>query len=236
MLVPLTARPGRWLTRARGRGWQEASRATLGSVAAWWSSRGILVVMWRAVPADAPPPERETRSEPLESRAVELGPGDAAAYARDIATDSVSSFSARLARGDRCFGIRGGEGLVHASWVSTGPTWVGELRRFFCPPPRSAYVYESYTRPEARGRGIYPRALRSIATLMAAEGRSELWIAATADNAPSLGAIGKAGFTLRFEIGFEIRRGRARLDLPLEARSLVATTCPEPRHFDPSRG
>lgn len=141
---------------------------------------------------------------------------DGARYARDIGTDSPTTFKERLSAHTRCFLAAEGDRLLHASWVTTCAAWTRELRCYVRPPAGSGYVYESFTGPSARGRGIYPAALRSMASWLAEREIGGMWVAVEADNPPSLRAVTKAGFTERFVVRYTRRAGRLTIDLPAE--------------------
>jgi len=146
-------------------------------------------------------------------------PTDAPAYARDIGTDSAVTFRSRLAGGALCFLVVQGRLIVHATWGTYSSAWTRELQRYFCPPPGDLYVYESYTRPEVRGRGVYTFALRRIAAWAGARGTKRLWVAVEHDNPPSLKAVATAGFTPAFEVSFRRRFGRLTVDPPAGPRA-----------------
>jgi GNAT superfamily N-acetyltransferase len=138
----------------------------------------------------------------------EASPEDADAFARDIGTESPATFRARLSHTTRCWLVVEGARLLHASWVTLEGAWTRELRRWIAPPSGDAYIYESFTRADARGRGAYPRVLAGIAAWAARSGLRRLWVAVEADNHASLRAVGKAGFSPAFTIDFHRRWGR----------------------------
>ncbi len=113
-----------------------------------------------------------------------------------MGTDSPESFSSRLADTNGCYLVLEGGRIVHSSWVSTGSTWTREIRMFLSPPEGEAYIYESLTRPEMRGRGIYPFALRGICAHLARRGVHRAWIGVEASNDSSIRAIQKGGFEI----------------------------------------
>jgi GNAT superfamily N-acetyltransferase len=139
---------------------------------------------------------------------VEASATDADRYARDIGTESPETFRARLSANTRCFMIVDGDRVVHTSWLTTAAAWTREVRRYFVVPPRSAYVYESYTRPEVRGRGVYPYALHRICAWLAERDVPVVWIGIEADNPPSYRAVTKAGFEVVFDVSYARRAGR----------------------------
>jgi ribosomal protein S18 acetylase RimI-like enzyme len=148
---------------------------------------------------------------------------DADDYARWIGTDSPRTFSARLSPDTRCYLVRHGERVVHATWVTTTASWLRELRRYFRVPEGDAYVYESFTRADARGMGVYPFALTEICAALDAEGAQRVWVGVEHSNAPSLRAITKAGFEPSFEVHYARRWGRIRVQLSENAHS----ACPK---------
>jgi RimJ/RimL family protein N-acetyltransferase len=163
----------------------------------------------------------------------EASPEDADAYARDIGTESPATFRARLSDTSRCWLVVEGPRLLHASWVTLEGAWTRELRRWIVPPAKDAYIYESFTRQDARGRGAYPRALAGIATWAARAARDRLWVAVEADNPASLRAVEKAGFSPAFTIDYRRRWGRVAItrlagDLENTGR-LMIRDAPDPR-------
>ena len=146
-----------------------------------------------------------------ELRLAVADPTDAADYARDIGTDSEETFVARLSDKSLCYLVRDGERILHSSWVSLFAAWTRELRGYVVPPSGDAYVYESFTRSDARGRGVYPFALGGIRADLASKGVGRVWVAAEADNAASRKAIGKAGFEERYRLAYRRRLGAFRL-------------------------
>ncbi|MDQ3785278.1 MAG: GNAT family N-acetyltransferase [Actinomycetota bacterium] len=135
-------------------------------------------------------------------------------YARDIGTDSRRSFKARLSPTTSCFVVESKGRLLHASWMTTSGAWTRELKGYLRPPRGDAYIYESFTRPEARGKGLYPFALGRIASHAAARGLDSLWVAIEAGNPGSLRAVSKAGFRPIFGLEYRRRWGRVTLQIP----------------------
>lgn len=205
LLTTLTKIPA----RLRARGPREVGSLALGRAKEAIRSDDRLIFFVRAAggrPVDSP------KWEGLTFKRAEQA--DAAAYARDIGTDSAVTFTERLTDGTRCYLVAEGDKLLHATWVTTTASWVREVARYFRPPDGHAYVYESFTRADARGRGIYPFALHGISRELAADRIERVWVAVEAHNAPSLRAIDKAGFEMSFELAYKRRLGRLTL-LPL---------------------
>jgi RimJ/RimL family protein N-acetyltransferase len=156
--------------------------------------------------------ETNASSEDLIFRRAD--PSDAENYARDVGTDSQGTFKQRLSESTNCWLVYTDGRVVHASWTTTSSSWLRELHRYFCPPPGHLYVYESFTRSEVRGRGVYPFALKRIAAWAASEGIRKIWVGVEKDNAASLKSIAKAGFAPAFEVAVERRLGRITVHPP----------------------
>jgi len=150
---------------------------------------------------------------------------DGPTYARDIGTDSARSFRSRLTGGTECFLVIKHGLVVHATWATSSSAWMRELQRYFCPPPGDVYVYESFTRPEVRGRGVYPLALRFIAKWAGERDVKRLWVGVEHDNPPSLKAVQKAGFAPAFEVSFDRRLGRLTVHPPVGSRAGDCAAC-----------
>ena len=196
----------RTLARIRSRGAGEVIRLVGARLEEAVGSGDTLVVLSLAV--EIQPSEREG----CVFRSATADDGDL--YARDIGTDSRRSFRARLSPTTSCFVVESNGRLVHATWVTTSGAWTRELRSYIRPPDRDAYVYESFTRPEVRGRGVYPFALRRIASDAAGRGLNKLWVAVEAGNPNSLRAVSKAGFRPVLKLEYRRRWGRLTVRVP----------------------
>lgn len=195
------------INRARRRGPADAARALWRQLRSDLDSSGTLQVLTRASGGTL-----QRRPDLTFRRA---GPGDARPYARDIATDSPSTFRRRLSASTHCYVVESRGRLLHASWVTTASAWTAELAAFLSPPAGDAYIYESFTRPEARGRGIYPFALHNICADLWGRGIRRAWIAVETANQPSRRAISKAGFEPAFELSFRRRQRKAQVGQPI---------------------
>ena len=150
------------VARARARGVGEIAHLTLDRLKENLASSETLIVFVR-------PAEGERRPvEGLKLRRATVE--DADRYASDIGTDSADTFARRLSDSTRCYVVVGSGGtFFHATWITTKAAWTRELRAHFRPPPGDAYVFESFTRADARGKGAYPFALREICHELSAE-------------------------------------------------------------------
>lgn len=189
--------------RIKARGVREVVGVAAQRARDWVSSSEELIVLSRDVGGPAPIADG--------LRFKEATAADAVRYARDIGTDSVFTFRARLANDTRCFVVQADSSFVHATWMTTGAAWTREVGGYLRPPCGHAYVYESFTRAEARGRGVYPFALKAIAAWLAWNGAEVVWVAVEASNRASARAVSKAGFEPRFRITY--RRSLGRLEV-----------------------
>ena len=201
------------VARARSRGVVDIVRLTSDRLVENLSSSETLIVFVRPVAG--------------ERRAVEgaalrrAGAGDAERYERDIGTDTAETFARRLSETTRCYVVEAEGRLLHASWIATRAAWTRELRAYFRPPPGDAYVFESFTRSDARGRGIYPFALREICHELGTEGFARIWVAVEVDNPSSLRAVTKAGFEEAWRITYRRRLGILTVGPPVGDGALV---------------
>ena len=185
----------------------EALLAEVGSLKVRTWSRSLLMVLERPAGGHA------TAIAGVTIR--EAGPSDAPAYESDIGTDPALTVVKRLSgAGSSCWIAESDGRMVHASWVETEAAWVGEIGRYLVVPAGDAYIYESFTRPEMRGRGVYPAVLATVSEHLGGRGIRRLWIAVESTNQPSLRAIQKAGFIPSFEIAIERRWGQVHVAIP----------------------
>ena len=184
----------------------EVCGLAVGRVKEAWGSEETLILNVR--PAGA----LERPGAGLTFRAADRSDGPR--YARDIGTDSSLSFRSRLGPDVHCYLVEAGGRLLHATWVTTTAAWTREIGRYLAPPPGDAYVYESFTRADARGRGIYPFALAGIVSHLGASGTARVWVGVESHNAPSRRAIAKGGFSEAFELTYRRRLGRLSIDPP----------------------
>jgi RimJ/RimL family protein N-acetyltransferase len=204
----LRDRVARTLTRIGSRGPGEVVTLARERVREWASSEEELIMLARRA-ADVTPAFRHDPG--LAFR--QATPADGPLYARSIGTESARTFRRRLTGTTHCFLVEAGGELLHASWVTSSAAWTRELRAFIAPPPGDCYVYESFTAPAARGRGVYPFALAGICSWAAAGGLERVWVAVESHNAPSLKAITKAGFERSYSVRYGRRWGVLRLSV-----------------------
>lgn len=199
----LSERWSKTFNRARSRGLSEALGSLRGELSSLIGSSGTLEFLVRDTNATC------EGSEGLSFRPASFA--DAGAYASQIGTDSETTFRARLSETTECYLVESGRRIAHASWVTTSGAWTAELGCIVTPPAGAAYVYESFTDPTLRGRGIYPFALWCICAELSSQGIDEVWIGVETSNASSMKAIKKAGFETAFTVDFRTQRGRSEV-------------------------
>jgi hypothetical protein len=115
----------------------------------------------------------------------------------DISADQVAR---RLGDRNRGFVLRLGGELAAYGWSAAGPAHIGGLDLAFSVPPGERYLWDFFTFPPYRGRGLYPLLLQEI---LRRESEAEwFWIGHDADNLASRRGILKAGFALAGEAGW----------------------------------
>ena len=103
--------------------------------------------------------------------------------------------------------------LLHYGWLTEGPnqSLLIESCQPFAFPPNSAYIFDFYTFPQARGRGLYTHCLQKMLSDLAhMPGTDKVYVAVTADNRPARHVIEKMGFTHEFSFYETVRSGGSR--------------------------
>jgi hypothetical protein len=111
--------------------------------------------------------------------------------------DYLLRSSARFQSGQgRGYALLGPEGLVeHFAWVASYEGFaMAELDEVLHTPSAArVMIFDCWTPPELRGRGLYRHAIGGLAELLLAEGK-DVWIFSAAANVASVAGIEKAGF------------------------------------------
>jgi CelD/BcsL family acetyltransferase involved in cellulose biosynthesis len=106
--------------------------------------------------------------------------------------------AARFRSGGRGYAVVGNGGEVqHFAWVARYEGFVmEELNEVLrAPTEGSVLIVDCWTPRQLRGRGLYAQAIRQLAALLSAEGKS-VWIFTAAANTASVAGIKKAGFQM----------------------------------------
>ena len=103
----------------------------------------------------------------------------------------------RLEQGMHVYTVVGDGRLLHYGWLveSAAKSYMAQVDQVYVFPPHSAYMFDFYTAPPARGRGLYTDSLRQILSQAAAVPQVEkIFIAVMAENVASRRVIEKVGF------------------------------------------
>jgi GNAT superfamily N-acetyltransferase len=122
----------------------------------------------------------------------EVGPTTSGVVAGAMGDDG-DLVAIRLARGCRCFAAWLDGELAGYGWLSTEPEWIGELELEITPGSGEGYVWNCFTLPEQRRRGVLRALLAGIRARSADSALTRLWIGSVA--IPAEKAFGPSGFT-----------------------------------------
>jgi GNAT superfamily N-acetyltransferase len=98
----------------------------------------------------------------------------------------------RMRRGDRPWLARIAGAVVGWGWSAAAELSIGELGISRPIPPGNRYLWDFFTVPPWRGRGIYPRLLQAIVSREVDADR--FWLGHDLDNAASARGVAKSGF------------------------------------------
>jgi len=115
---------------------------------------------------------------------------------------------ARLASGDLCHGCFLDRELVNLGWTSRGYLEPGPGIRIY--DEDSIAIYDCYTVPAFRSRGIYTDSLIRMLRQIRDRGVSHALISVDPANIPSIKAIERAGFRPLYRLTVSQRFGRTR--------------------------
>ncbi len=102
----------------------------------------------------------------------------------------------RLGRGERCFSALHRGRVVSYCWFSQARVGIEEVGLNVVVQPDEVYLYDAFTLPPWRGRGLYPALLTRMVKEAMEMGCQRAMIFTVEDNLPSRQGIEKAGFEL----------------------------------------
>ena len=141
--------------------------------------------------------ERRLDDEPpVETAAMELTFGfvdDVDELASVRAWPGAPEIRRRFGRGERCFGARHEGQLVALRWIATGSVHVPYLGRTLDLDDGDVFVYEAYTAPELRRRGIARATEGRLAALLRDEGYRRILRTVLPENASGVGMHSAVG-------------------------------------------
>lgn len=124
---------------------------------------------------------------------------DAADELLESLTHSVASeLQDRRRNGHRPYVALLNDKAVAYGWVATCTAEIGALGLSLVLSPGDRYLWDFFTHPDWRGRGIYPRLLRAV--LGMEKDGERFWIGYDAPNVASARGIAKVGFQIVVQI------------------------------------
>jgi GNAT superfamily N-acetyltransferase len=155
---------------------------------------------------------------------VEIDVWDSAAAAGPLEGRWHPEADQRFREGQACAVAWAGTDVVAYCWLTGAPVAVAEIDRLLIPGPDEVYLYEAFTSPAWRGRGLFQALLVRLQHFAHARGRRRALIFVLASNVPSWRAIEGAGFAM-FQAVTKVEilgLGHAWFRGPREARSRVS--------------
>ncbi len=128
---------------------------------------------------------------------------------------------ARFEQGEVCGVAWSNSAVVSYCWLAFKQAEVGEINRYIKLREKELYLYDAFTLPDYRGRGLFPALLTAILGHARSQGYSRALIFSNSKNRPSLRGIEKAGFSLFQSIHF-LKLLDLRLCLPGRTRGKEA--------------
>ena len=86
--------------------------------------------------------------------------------------------------------------VVAYCWLAFTPVWVGEIGHAVVPGPEDVYLYDAFTMPGWRGRGLFSAMISPLLALARSRHRKRALIFVDAGNRASRRAIERAGFEI----------------------------------------
>lgn len=123
-----------------------------------------------------------------------LGPAEIDEYLRFHDEDPREQLEERFARGDQCFLARHEGRIVCASWVSHREHFMRPLSYRYRLGPTDAYLHDSYTAPEFRGRSVAPALGVHVLEQLRLGGTTRVTMAVSPENVANQRARAKTGF------------------------------------------
>jgi GNAT superfamily N-acetyltransferase len=172
---------------------------------------------------------------------VELAVLEAPAQAREAGRPWQPEAEQRLREGQVCAVALHGGDVVAYCWLSQRPVLVAEIDRLVVPRNDEVYLYDAFTLPAWRGRGLFRVLLLRLLAFAHAKPWRRALIFARAGNRASRRAIERAEFQLfriawRAELwGLELRwfqglgAGRSRVNFVARAPMAAPPAGPEKR-------
>jgi len=110
----------------------------------------------------------------------------------------------RIARGETLFSITVDQTLAHYGWLvsATRSIAIPEVEQSYELPERSAYLYDFFTHPAFRNRGMYQASMQRILAHLQVQQCAAAYIGVAPSNVASCRAIEKLGFQPVATLGY----------------------------------
>ncbi|PYR81213.1 MAG: hypothetical protein DMF87_06110 [Acidobacteria bacterium] len=157
-----------------------------------WSHDEIRVYAMPVNRVGGPPPGLELRHDALDDLLL-FEPMPGASQRQEFLACAL----ARVGNGHHFHTFTDGGTLIYQGWMAENQAraMLIEVGQEVTLPPRSSVLYDAYTHPAARGRGIYKQSLRCVLHAVASRGASDwIFIWVEAGNTASRHVIEDAGF------------------------------------------
>jgi RimJ/RimL family protein N-acetyltransferase len=127
---------------------------------------------------------------------VEVAVADRSTAPSDLKSGWHPEAEQRFREGHACAIARHETGVVAYCWLACTPVWVGEIGHSVVPGPDDVYLYDAFTMPGWRGRGLFAAVVAPLLAFAHTRGRKRALIFVGARNRPSRRAIERAGFEI----------------------------------------
>jgi len=127
---------------------------------------------------------------------VEVRVADQPLAAGDVGARWHPQAAERLRDGQACAIAHHETEVVAYCWLACTPVWVGEIGHTVVPGPEDVYLYDAFTMPGWRGRGLFSAVISPLLALARSRRRSRALIFVGAGNRASRRAIERAGFEI----------------------------------------
>ncbi|MBL0169908.1 MAG: GNAT family N-acetyltransferase [Gemmatimonadaceae bacterium] len=125
------------------------------------------------------------------------------AYARFHPALSEDEVKRRRQAGHRCWVYADDDGrIVHGFWFAAQGAWLEYLQMELRLEPGQVYLYQSWTAPEHRGRGLAPTTARALKHVLKAEGIARTVACVQPDRAVVYSTHARSGATPTAYIGW----------------------------------
>lgn len=142
-----------------------------------------------------------TVEPPAGTQTVRLDESNLPEMAQLREAPALESMRSRLRRGDACFGARLDGRLVCIYWGATIATEMPYLHCTLTPRDREVYIYDSFTLPDCRGRGIAPAVRNALRRHYRTAGYTSAVCAVLPENRSARRGVEKAGYVACGTVG-----------------------------------